>query len=100
MKIYIAGKITDYPEYKDKFNAAEESIRAAGDIAVNPAKLNDILGDNFEHDEYMQVCYRLIDLCDGIFLLDNWHDSIGARLERAYATIKDKKIIYQESVKK
>ena len=39
MKVYIAGKITGDPNYKGKFAAEAEKIRAAGHIALNPAEL-------------------------------------------------------------
>ena len=39
MKVYIAGKITGDPNYKGKFAAEAEKIRAAGHIAMNPAEL-------------------------------------------------------------
>ena len=38
MKVYIAGAITDNPNYKEQFNKAEERLKAAGHEVINPAK--------------------------------------------------------------
>ena len=39
MKVYIAGKITGNPNYREEFAAAERKVRALGDIPLNPAVL-------------------------------------------------------------
>lgn len=39
MKIYIAGKITGEPNYKEKFDIAATSLEAQGHIVLNPAEL-------------------------------------------------------------
>lgn len=39
-KIYIAGKITGDPNYKDKFaNMESELLKMPGTVIINPAKL-------------------------------------------------------------
>lgn len=91
MKIYIAGKITGYPEYKEKFLAAQQEFEKEGHAVLNPA----ILPGGFEQDEYMNICYAMIDVCDAVFFLDNWRDSKGANLEHVYAFDNNKWIKYQ-----
>jgi len=81
LKVYIAGKITDNPDYKSQFAAAETMLRDKGFIPVSPA----VLPPGLEHHEYMTICFSMIDVCDGVYLLGNWKDSIGARMEKAYA---------------
>ena len=39
----------------------------------------------------------MIDLCDGVLMLDNWVDSAGAKRERAYA-IAAGKPVYEVNV--
>ena len=92
MKVYIAGKITGNPDYKQQFAEAEKKLREKGHATMNPA----VLPDGFEHHEYMRVCFSMIDVCDTLFMLDNWRDSIGATMEHDYATANNKAIIYQE----
>lgn len=59
---------------------------------MNPA----VLPAGFEHYEYMKICYSMIDVCEGVFFLDNWQKSTGARKEHAYAKQQNKKIMFQK----
>ena len=81
MKVYIAGKITGNPDYKQQFAEAERHLRAQGHTTMNPA----VLPDGFEHHEYMKICFAMIDVCDAVYLQINWQGSRGATLERNYA---------------
>ena len=45
-----------------------------------------------DYEELMQIDFRLIDLCDGVFMLDNWTDSAGAAREKAYAMATGKPV--------
>ena len=80
MKVYIAGKITGDPNYKGKFAAEAEKIRAAGHIALNPAELP----EGMEAADYMRICMAMIDVADAVVFLPDAKDSAGARLEKAY----------------
>lgn len=93
MKIYIAGKITDNPGYKRQFAEAEKGLKEQGHTTLNPA----VLPDGFEHYEYMRICYSMIDVCEGVYFLNNWQESAGARMEHLYAQQWKKKIMYQEA---
>ena len=92
MKVYIAGKITDNPGYKEQFAEAEAKLASQGHTTMNPT----ILPQGFEHSEYMTVCLSMIDVCDGVFFLTNWRDSKGAKAEHRYAKQSRKDILYQE----
>lgn len=83
MKIYIAGKITGLEryEYEAKFSKADYELRRMGHIPLNPT----LLPQGLMHKEYLHICYSMIDVCDGILLLDNWQQSIGAKKEIRYA---------------
>lgn len=91
-KIYIAGKITGLDNYKELFNKVEKEFLAKGYRVMNPS----ILPEGFTWIEYMTICYKMIDVCDEIYMLNNWTDSDGAKAEHYYATEKGKKISYQE----
>lgn len=39
MKIYIAGKITGDPKYRDRFRGEAEKLEGLGHIVLNPAEL-------------------------------------------------------------
>lgn len=80
-KAYISGKITDCKEYKKIFKDAEIELKKLGYSVMNPAELP----QGFEYEEYMHICYAMIDVCDIICMLPNSNESKGARLELEYA---------------
>lgn len=90
MKIYIAGPITGIIDYKQKFMAAEEKVKARGHIAINPA----FLPDGLNH--YMDICKAMVDQADAILVLGGWEDSKGTFEEMDYARRSDK-AIYTEA---
>ena len=91
MKIYIAGKITDNPDYMEHFAEAETQLKREGYAVMNPT----ILPPGFEHHEYMRVCFGMIDACSEAYFLSNWRDSKGAMMEHDYAS-KTGKVIHYE----
>jgi hypothetical protein len=91
MKIYIAGKITNNPDYKRHFAEAEQGLISLGHTVMNPS----VLPEGFEQQEYMRICFSMIDVCEGIFMLNNWRDSEGATMEHEYARENKKLVIYQ-----
>ena len=91
MKIYIAGKITGLKDYKDHFNKAEAELTKKGYKCMNPS----ILPEGFPWEIYMPICYAMIDACNAIYMLKNWIDSKGAKLEFDYEKSKNKEIIFE-----
>lgn len=80
MKVYIAGKITGDPGYRDKFAAAEIQLGWQGNNVLNPAELP----EGMTPADYMRICLAMIDVADSVVFLPNAKDSAGARIERAY----------------
>lgn len=95
MKIYIAGKITGLPNYMELFQSKQTELESQGYTVVNPSKLDGILGQDFTHAEYMHICYSLIDICDAVYLLENWMDSKGACMELDYSIEKGKTVVVE-----
>lgn len=73
MKIYIAGKITGDPKYRDRFRDEAEKLEALGHIVLNPAELP----EGMSKAEYMRICFAMIDCADMVFLLPGWQGSPG-----------------------
>lgn len=89
MKVYIAGKITGDPRYKEKFMAEKVALEQQGNIVLNPADLP----AGMTKSDYMRVCFAMIDVADVVYFLNNWRDSEGARLEHAFCTYIGKDMI-------
>ena len=82
MKIYIAGSITNDPNYKRRFVIAEYKIKGLGHTPLNPCKQ---LG--FTYREYINMGLCELMHCDAIYLLKGWEHSGGACLEKHYAKV-------------
>ena len=95
MKIYIAGKITGNPSFRDDFKKAELALKLQGHIVLSPADTIARI-QRLEHHEYLHICYAMIDVADAVALLPNWKDSKGAKMEMEYAKKANKKIMYLE----
>lgn len=89
MKIYIAGKITGDPNYKEKFDIAATSLELQGHIVLNPAELP----EGMLPADYMRICSAMLDTADAIYLLKGWYSSSGASIERNYAMYIGKSIL-------
>lgn len=88
-KIYIAGKITGDPNFKEKFKEVEEDLIDQGNIVLNPARLP----DGMEYENYMEICFAMIRQADEVHFLDDWRDSKGAIREWYFANAHNKRIV-------
>lgn len=89
--IYIAGKISGDPNYKEKFEAAQKQLEAAGYVVLNPAWLP---SEGFEYDAYMRISRAMLRECEEICMLPDWKDSRGAMEEYIYAQKFEKGICF------
>nr|DAW19235.1 MAG TPA: 2'-deoxynucleoside 5'-phosphate N-hydrolase 1 [Caudoviricetes sp.] len=86
VKIYIAGKITGDPKYREKFKEAAADIARGGHIPLNPADLP----KGMRPKDYMRICFAMIDVADAVVFLPDAAESAGARLEMAYCEYIEK----------
>lgn len=103
MKIYISGKITNDPNYKEKFEKAVHKIIEQGNEMFkteeeiqmfNPASIT--LPDNATWNDYMKYDLKILIDCDAIYMLKGWHESKGANLEFKIAQEMGKIIFFEE----
>ena len=86
MKVYRAGKITGDPGYRDKFAAVEIQLFHHGHTVLNPAELP----SGMSREDYMRICFAMIDVADEVVFLPDAAESAGARLEMAYCEYIEK----------
>lgn len=98
MRVYVSGKITGTTDYMERFQYAEEYLMSLGYTVINPAAVNARLPLDTTWEEYMKISFTLLELCDAIFMLDDWEDSRGAKLEHAYAVKHSYTILHGQNV--
>lgn len=87
MKIYISGKITGLKNYRRLFKKAEKRLTKKGFTVLNPVTIGDNLympgniSEEAKWKKYMKADLRAMLGCDGVYLLNNWEDSKGAKME-------------------
>ena len=96
MIVYIAGKISGDPEYKQKFEDTKRRIKEAIRIGSSTQQLYDFdvnykaepvvlnpaeLPEGMEPADYMRICFAMIDSADLVIFQPEWPESPGAQLE-------------------
>ena len=95
MKVYLSGKITGDSNYRQKFNTMTEELLSYGYVVFNPA----VLPDGFEYSDYMALDLLILSRCDAIFLLRDWKNSPGARLEYKEAKRLGLQVLTEDDLK-
>ncbi len=82
MRIYISGKITGLPieEVKEKFKKASKEVASSGHWPVNPLEISPF-EESKSWIDYMADDIKELLSCDAIYLLKDWNQSKGARIE-------------------
>ena len=107
-KVFISGKITGEPILAcgSKFYEAAREIGMSGkfdlrllmegqkDKIVNPLYLRGI-HFGISHKEAMEICLKELKTCTHIYMLKDWKQSKGAKMEHEFAKNNNIKIIYQ-----
>lgn len=103
-QIYISGKITGDDNYRAKFAMARDRLTRDGYDVLNPVeeadkldRLHQALGRAAPTwSEYMKKCILVIRDADEVYMLRDWQESRGARLEHYIASELGIKIVYEE----
>ena len=68
MKVYLAGKITGDPNYREKFAAAAKKLEErAGVTVISPA----VTPERLKKADYMRICFAMIDVADEVWMMQN-----------------------------
>jgi hypothetical protein len=101
MKIYISGQIKGLrlENAKSIFKQAEVVLHNAGFQYVNPLEIDETFepAGREDWDACMLIDIKHLWDCDGIYMMFNWQESKGARIEHAIAKEMGKKIFYEAS---
>lgn len=97
--VYISGPMRGYPEHNyPAFHAAADMLEGCGYITVNPAENFDGRKD-LPLDTYMREDIRMmVAQCNAIYMLPDWQNSEGARLEYGIARALDFDLITNENL--
>ena len=87
-KIYIAGKITGDPNYKAKFEEAENFYKKKGYTVLTPTWMP----TGMQPADYMRICFAMIDTADVVAFMPGYETSPGAQLELQYCLYTDKSV--------
>lgn len=97
MTVFISGKITGNPNYRQEFAAKAKELSEFGYTPYDPCiigdRLKEELGREPTYEEYMQRDFKVLQDVDAISFLDNWQESAGAKREYDFAVKHNKKII-------
>lgn len=94
-KVYISGQISGLsrPEAAEYFETAENLLLLSGMTVVNP--LRNGVPVEAPWEDHMIVDIANLMACDSVYLLRNWENSRGARIEYNIAREMGKKIYLQ-----
>lgn len=90
--IYIAGAISNNPNYLVQFKKAEEKLRSEGyERIINPI----CVPDNLPYECYAPISIGFVNASTALYVLEGYEGSKGACAEMSYAIMAGKKVVLQ-----
>lgn len=90
--VYLSGPITNDPNYFEKFREAEEDFLNKGFDVFNPTNIPKSL----DYEDQMDICLKVLEKCDAVFMMAEWRESNGARREYQLAKELGKMVFFKE----
>lgn len=94
-RIYISGPVTGHEDYMTEFSRMERKVAAlfnGSAVVINPAAVCAKLPEGVSWEECMKLCFVLVEMADGIYMMPDWQKSTGACIEYGYAKALGKQI--------
>lgn len=57
---------------------------------VSPIHAYGFMYESVDYDKGINLCFKLLDLCDTVLLCGEWEQSKGCNMERGYALVNNK----------
>ena len=90
-RVFISHPFSSDPEgNRVRVDIICHDLVKQGILPISPLHLFSFMEDDLQREEILQVCFRLIDICDEVWV---YGDSEGCRKERAYALSRGKKVL-------
>jgi nucleoside 2-deoxyribosyltransferase len=99
--IYVSGKYTNGIISKniDDAEAVAVQLMRNGFDVICPHK-NTAFYEKYEdipYEKYIEMDLNILERCDVIYMMDNWKESNGAKIEMQYAMDKGMPVIFGEN---
>jgi len=94
-RVYISGKITglDIRVARELFDLGSSIVKEMGHLPINPMELVSENPD-MSWEEYMKNDIKILMDCHAIYMLPNWTDSRGAKMEHMIAKDLNMEVLY------
>lgn len=95
MRIYISLPITGQDEkaQREKADKIKMALSRKGYEVVNPFEI--YAGENPQYIDHLLADLRALNDCDEIYLCKGWQNSKGCQLEREFAELYRKKLMFE-----
>ena len=90
-RVFISHPFSSDPEgNRVRVDIICHDLVKQGILPISPLHLFSFMEEDLKREEILQVCFRLIDICDEVWI---YGDSEGCEKERDYALSRGKKVL-------
>ncbi len=90
-RVFISHPFASDPEgNRKKVDSICRDLAGKGVLPISPLHLFGFMDNDLQREGIMRVCFRLIDICDEVWI---YGDSEGCEKERDYALSRGKKVL-------